>query len=68
MDMRSLSRDLAPRNYLNKCLLRSARTGQMPGNPRAHLDVPDRGALEVRRIPHPLQGAPALLPLSRALC
>lgn len=44
MNMRSLSPDLVSGSYLDKCLLRYARTGRMPENPRAHLDVPARGA------------------------
>lgn len=43
MNMRSPSPDLVPGNHLNKCLLRYARTGRMPGNTRAHLDVPSGG-------------------------
>lgn len=44
MTMRSLSPDLLSGSYLDKCLLRYARTGRMPENAGAHLDVPARGA------------------------
>lgn len=57
MNTRSPSLDLVPGNYFNKCLLRYARTGRMPGNTRAHLDVPNGGPPESR-------GGPALEPSS----